>query len=135
MRSVSQSLNLFTTAIGSFLIIPIVYLVNVNPNNQWLPTNLDEGHVEYYFLVLAIIMLIDMVYFYFISLKYEYLTTAQLTFGVRNVSEGSDGSSQTALMDDTSYHNITHAQHFKSHGGSASNTGMSLDTHSILHES
>jgi len=80
MRSVSQACNLVTTSLGSLLIVPLVYLVNSNPNDEWLPTNLNNGHVTYYFFVLAAIMTADMVYFYYISKTYEYKTTAQLTF-------------------------------------------------------
>jgi solute carrier family 15 (peptide/histidine transporter), member 3/4 len=80
MRSVSQAFNLVTTSIGSLLIVPLVYLVNSDPNNEWLPVNLDDGHVTYYFMVLAGIMILDMIYFYYISLTYEYKTTMDLTF-------------------------------------------------------
>lgn len=31
MRSVTQSLNLFTNALGSFLVIPLLMIVNSNP--------------------------------------------------------------------------------------------------------
>ncbi len=61
MRSVSQAFNLVTTSIGSLLIVPLVYAVNSNPNDEWLPINLDDGHVTYYFIVLAFVMILDMV--------------------------------------------------------------------------
>jgi peptide/histidine transporter 3/4 len=99
MRSVSQSLNLFTNALGSFLVIPVLLLVNSDPGkarappclspclspclaataskhpsflhvtnpaaatpiaaipgNEWVPTNLDDGHLDYYFFLLAGLM-------------------------------------------------------------------------------
>jgi hypothetical protein len=85
MRSVSQSLNLFTNALGSFLVIPVLLLVNSDPSkrlsasvitcwatttdphlcyfaptnttgNEWVPTNLDDGHLDYYFFLLAGLM-------------------------------------------------------------------------------
>lgn len=34
MRSFTQSLNLLTTALGTWLCIPIVYLGNANPDHQ-----------------------------------------------------------------------------------------------------
>ena len=40
MRSATQSLNLLTSAIGSLICVPLVVLVNINPNNEWLPSNL-----------------------------------------------------------------------------------------------
>jgi hypothetical protein len=42
MRSVTQSLNLFMTALGSWITIPLLLMVNIDPNNEWVPTNLDE---------------------------------------------------------------------------------------------
>jgi hypothetical protein len=77
----SQSLNLFTNALGSFLVIPVLLLVNSDSSktsllvagvvvtiltlpyysltrtgNEWVPTNLDEGHLDYYFFLLAGLM-------------------------------------------------------------------------------
>lgn len=34
MRSVSQSLNLFTNALGSFLVIPLLLMVNANSSKR-----------------------------------------------------------------------------------------------------
>lgn len=82
MRSVSQSLNLLTTAIGSLIVIPMIYIVNSDPSkilcnvstvfllfviniitycwldNEWLPVNLDDGHLTWYFLLLAALMVL-----------------------------------------------------------------------------
>ena len=38
MRSVSQSLNLFTNALGSFLVIPVLLMVNSDPSKCILYT-------------------------------------------------------------------------------------------------
>jgi len=78
MRSVSQSLNLFTNALGSFLVIPILLLVNVNPKSQWVPNNLDNGHLDYYFLLLACMMGLNLMVFCYVAQSYEYKTTAEL---------------------------------------------------------
>ena len=55
-RGLMQSLNLLTTAVGSFAIIPLVLLVNAQKGAEWLPSNLDFGYLERYFAVLAAIM-------------------------------------------------------------------------------
>ena len=78
MRSLIQALNLCTTAFGSFLVIPLVLLVNSNPKDEWLPENLDEGHLADYFVVLAALMAINLVYFYYISKDYTYKTQQEL---------------------------------------------------------
>lgn len=61
MRSVTQSLNLLTLALASFVMIPILLIVNANPDDMWVPANVDEGHLDYYFWLLAFLMIINMV--------------------------------------------------------------------------
>lgn len=78
MRSVVQSFNLCTSAIGSFIIIPLIYLVNANPNNEWVTNNLNEGHLTYYFLVLASLMVANQFAFWWLSLGYVYKSNAEL---------------------------------------------------------
>ena len=56
-----QALNLFMTALGAWSTIPVVLMVNTFPNDPWLPENLDDGNLSYYFLVLGAIMLLDLV--------------------------------------------------------------------------
>lgn len=72
MRSVSQAMNLFTNALGSWLTIPLTLLVNVNPNNEWIASNVDDGHLEYYFFLLAGLMAIAQVVYSSISTGFEY---------------------------------------------------------------
>lgn len=63
MKSVAQSLNLFMNALGTWATIPIVIMVNTIPAHPWLPENLDDGNLTYYFLVLGAIMFVDLVSF------------------------------------------------------------------------
>ena len=99
MRSVSQSLNLFTQAIGAWIVIPILFLVNCNPNNEWVPTDLDKGHLDYYFFLLASMMALTIMLFNYIAMGYEYKTQAELEIddtprssftGGRNANAGDD---------------------------------------------
>ncbi len=71
-RIVTQSLNLATSAVGSFVVIPLLYIVNSNPHNEWVPVNVDDGHLDYYFLVLAALMGANLVVFYYVATKYNY---------------------------------------------------------------
>eukprot|EP01040_Poterioochromonas_malhamensis_P014576 gene14576-16151_t len=96
MRSVTQSLNLATSAAGSFLMIPLLLLVNVNPNDEWVPTNLDDGHLDWYFFLLAGFMALTMIYFYYISKDYEYKTIKDLQ--IFESEEGSDDDSGKNLL-------------------------------------
>ena len=42
MRSVSQALNLFTNALGSWLTIPLTLLVNTDSNNPWIASDVND---------------------------------------------------------------------------------------------
>lgn len=72
MRSVSQAMNLFTNALGSWLTIPLTLLVNVNPNKEWIASNVDDGHLEYYFFLLAGLMALAQIVYGSISAGFEY---------------------------------------------------------------
>ena len=45
-------LNLFMTALGSWFIIPLLIIVN-SGEKQWVPLNLDDGFLQYYFFLLV----------------------------------------------------------------------------------
>lgn len=72
MRSFTQALNLFTTSIGTWLCIPIVYLANLDENRQWIPSDLNRGYLAYFFVLLGVIMMLDLGAFVWISQGYEY---------------------------------------------------------------
>lgn len=91
MRSVCQALNLLTNALGSWLMIPLLLLVNIDRNNQWVPPNLDEGHLVWYFLLLAGLMGLSLLYFYYISCDYIYKTEAEVDIQDSD-EEGEDDS-------------------------------------------
>ena len=68
-----QSLNLLTTALGAFLMIPLVMAINSDQGTQWLPQNLDTGHLDWYFMVLAAFMAISLVAFVYTAKGYVYV--------------------------------------------------------------
>mmetsp|Transcript_14339 Transcript_14339/g.21483 ORF Transcript_14339/g.21483 Transcript_14339/m.21483 type:complete len:625 (-) Transcript_14339:227-2101(-) len=72
MRSVSQASNLFTNALGSWLTIPLTLLVNIQSNNEWVASNVDEGHLDWYFFLLAGLMLLAQIIFAYMSAGYQY---------------------------------------------------------------
>ena len=93
MRSVSQSLNMLTNAMGSLLTIPLLYIVNSNPNDEWVTSNLDSGHLAYYFLLLAALMVLNIFYFIYVSRYYVYKSTEELTLPEENESESDSSTS------------------------------------------
>jgi hypothetical protein len=72
-RGLVQSLNLLTTALGSFIIIPLVLAVNSKPGAEWLPQNIDRGHLDWFFLVLAGVMGASLVVFIYAAKGYKYV--------------------------------------------------------------
>jgi len=74
LRSIVQSLNLATTALGSWAVIPLVLIVNASKTSPWITTNLDDGKLENYFVLLAILMLSNNIFFIYISKNYKYNT-------------------------------------------------------------
>ena len=68
--------------------IPLVLIVNSGAfGSAWIPENLDDGHLTYYFFLLAGIMTINQIVFYRISAGYEYKTDADLKFLEENDDE------------------------------------------------
>ena len=78
MRSVSQALNLFTNALGSWLTIPLTLLVNCNPNDPWISDNIDDGHLNYYFFLLAGIMTAAYILFCHLCNGFQYVNETEL---------------------------------------------------------
>jgi peptide/histidine transporter 3/4 len=79
MRSVSQSVNLFTTALGAWIIIPLIYLVNAGKDgDKWVPEDLDKGHLDLYFYLLALLMVGNWYVLRRMSAGYEYVKSEDL---------------------------------------------------------
>jgi hypothetical protein len=47
-------------------------------DDEWVPVNLDNGHLDWYFLLLAGFMALTIGYFYWIASGYEYKTSKDL---------------------------------------------------------
>jgi hypothetical protein len=58
MRSVCQSINLLCTAFGSLAAAGLNSACSV-----WIPNNLDNGHLDYVFFLLAALMALNLVIF------------------------------------------------------------------------
>jgi peptide/histidine transporter 3/4 len=89
MRSVSQALNLFTNAVGSWLTIPLTLLVNANPNDPWIASDVNDGHLDYYYYLLAGLMAIGLVAFVWLARKFVYVLPEELE-ALNDTSGGDD---------------------------------------------
>eukprot|EP00128_Syssomonas_multiformis_P005370 Colp12_sorted_trinity150504_noHs@20846 len=78
MRSVSQALNLFTNALGSWLTIPLTLLVNADADSPWIASDVNDGHLDYYFYLLAGLMLIGLAVFVRLAYQFVYVSADEL---------------------------------------------------------
>ena len=109
MRSVSQAMNLLTVALGSFVIIPLIYLVNIDDNQEWVSSNLNEGYLERFFFLLCAIMVFCTFIFVKLALGYEYVFTEEQEKNFRDSIASSD-SITGSLRDVLSRLSITSRQ-------------------------
>ena len=91
-RSVVQSFNLATTALGSLVVIPLILIVNSGDPNKaanepsqinttggiWVPADLNYGHLDSFFFMLAALMCGNCWLLYKISRNYQYHDNASL---------------------------------------------------------
>merc|ERR1712013_109861 len=71
MRAIVYALNLVVTGVG-FLIASVLVVVVDAWRPQWIPPDLDDGFLEYYFLMIAAIMLLTLVAFVPYARRYQY---------------------------------------------------------------
>ena len=93
MRSVCQSINLLCTAFGSLAAAGLNSIMA-----GWIPDNLNKGHLEYVFFVLAALMALNIVIFLHLSSKFDY-RGADLFGETANGGRGSDGGGEQTYTD------------------------------------
>ncbi|XP_042511884.1 protein NRT1/ PTR FAMILY 8.1-like [Macadamia integrifolia] len=76
MRSLCSALSLTTIALGNFLSTLLVNIVTSitkrNGNPGWIPDNLNRGHIDYFFLLLAIMSIVNLIVYIFIARWFTY---------------------------------------------------------------
>ncbi|KAL4014274.1 hypothetical protein IC575_026474 [Cucumis melo] len=76
MRSLGSALSLTTIALGNYLSSLLVTIVNKASTKGgrlgWIPDNLNYGHVHYFFFLLAILSVKNLIAFLFIAKWYKY---------------------------------------------------------------
>ncbi|PIN02767.1 H+/oligopeptide symporter [Handroanthus impetiginosus] len=80
MRSLCSALSLTTTALGNYLSTLLVTIVTKvttrNGNLGWIPHNLNRGHLDYFYWLLAILSTINFFVYLLISKWYTYKKVA-----------------------------------------------------------
>lgn len=81
MRSLCSALSLTTTALGNYLSTLLVTIVTKvttrNGKLGWIPDNLNRGHLDYFYWLLAILSLINFFIYLFIAKWYTYKKVAE----------------------------------------------------------
>lgn len=76
MRSLAAALSLSTTAFGcylsSFLVTIVTKISTRNGNIGWIPDNLNYGHLDYFFWLLAVLGTLNLGVFLLVSRWYTY---------------------------------------------------------------
>ncbi|XP_071829540.1 solute carrier family 15 member 4-like [Apostichopus japonicus] len=76
LQGVIMGLFLLTTGLGSYfgsLLVLIVNSISGMYGTPWLPDDPNEGHLEYFFFLLALLMGINIVIYLVVSNSYEYV--------------------------------------------------------------
>jgi peptide/histidine transporter 3/4 len=75
MRSLCSALSLLTNSLGNYLsslILTIVtYITTEGGGVGWIPDNLNEGHLDYFFWLLAGLSVLNMLVYIFFARKYK----------------------------------------------------------------
>lgn len=76
MRSLCSALSLLTSSLGSYLstlIVTIVTSITTRGGKQgWIPDNLNEGHLDYYFWLLASLSFLNLLVYIACVRRYQY---------------------------------------------------------------
>ncbi|UPQ97781.1 proton-dependent oligopeptide transporter [Chloropicon primus] len=76
MRSCCSALALLTTAIGGYTagaLIPLINLVTKDTKDgRWIPSNLNHGHLDYFFFVVAGLNTLGFLYYLYVAHNFKY---------------------------------------------------------------
>ncbi|KAK7399862.1 hypothetical protein VNO78_11056 [Psophocarpus tetragonolobus] len=80
MRSLCSALSLLTTSLGnylsSFILTVVTYFTTQGGNPGWIPDNLNKGHLDYFFWVLAGLSFLNMLVYTVAARRYKQKTAA-----------------------------------------------------------
>lgn len=79
MRSLCSALSLLTVALGQYLSSLLVTIVtNISTKNGkvgWIPDNLNYGHIDYFFWLLAVLSVLNLIVYLGVARLYTYKKT------------------------------------------------------------
>ncbi|XXG51325.1 hypothetical protein AAC387_Pa02g5125 [Persea americana] len=75
MRSLCSALALLTTALGnylsSFILTVVTYVTTRGGKTGWIPDNLNEGHLDYFFWLLAGLSFVNLLVYVYCASRYK----------------------------------------------------------------
>ena len=73
LQGVVMGAFLLTTGLGNYVSILLVVIVRSASNKDWYPSqDPNQGHLEYFFFLLAGLMVVNFVVFLYIASSYKY---------------------------------------------------------------
>ena len=76
MRSLMSALSLTTVSLGNYLSTVLVTIVTKVSSRHgkvgWIPNNLNRGHLDYFFWVLAVLSVLNIIFFLIVARLYTY---------------------------------------------------------------
>ncbi|KAK8512201.1 hypothetical protein V6N12_031928 [Hibiscus sabdariffa] len=81
MRSLCSALSLTTVALGNYLstvlVIAVTKITTRDGKLGWIPNNLNRGHLDYFFWLLAILSMLNFILYVWIARWYTYKKVAE----------------------------------------------------------
>ncbi|KAK9277275.1 hypothetical protein L1049_006815 [Liquidambar formosana] len=75
MRSLCSALSLLTNSLGNYLssliLTVVTYITTMGGSDGWIPDNLNEGHLDYFFWLLAGLSFLNLLVYVFCAKKYK----------------------------------------------------------------
>ncbi|XP_033644420.1 solute carrier family 15 member 4-like [Asterias rubens] len=74
LKGLSTGLYILMSGVGSYILARILVLIvnALSTASPWYVSEINDGHMEYFYLILAGVLLFDMLYLYLISRNYDY---------------------------------------------------------------
>lgn len=72
MKSISTVFFLSTMAMGYFLSTLLVWATNMVTNGNWLKTNLNQGNLDKFYWMLAILGVFNLLAFFYVASRHKY---------------------------------------------------------------
>ena len=104
MRSCCSALALLSNAVGGYIAGGLIPLANKATSRwgKWIPSDLNQGHLDYFFFSIAIINTLNSFYFLILACRFKY---KEVPHGRRDQNQAAgeeDSNERTPLLADSS---------------------------------